>query len=186
MSDPSTTLGVRVDFGLGQAWPDLKNLLDRLYGDRAARIPWLPKGWLQSVRDLQAANPTNLIRVTPGVGPLSPVFCDTEAKKNLWQELYKATDAAVFKYAQGKLAEGKADMEAAYADSDFWNRAYSIAVYIRDLPANAVGAVLDGAGDVAGGLVKKLLNSWIVWLILIAIGAYAAWRLGFLKLTGKG
>ena len=182
-ADTSRALGVWAQPLLGGAWPELKALLHRLYGDRASAIPWLPRGWLQSVRDLQESDPTSLVRVGPGLGTLSPDFCDSDAKRKVWQEFFVAVDAAIVAYAAGKAAEGRAAMEAAYSNSAFWAKAYAVAVFVRDLPKNAVGAVLDGAGDVAGGIFGRLLKSGIVWVALIAVAIFAAWRLGFLKLS---
>ncbi len=163
---------------LGQAYPELQGLLHKLYSERIAAISWVPRDWLRHVTDLQNAEPSALIRVTPGVGLLSPVFCDTAEKKAWWQEFYKMTDAAVFKFANGKVDEGREEMRIAQRNTGFFYRAAQLAIA---LPGLVVEKVLDVGEGVAGGILGKLLKSWLVWVAIVLALAYAAFRLGFFK-----
>jgi hypothetical protein len=177
----SHALGVWAQPGIGQAYPELQGLLHRLYAERVAGLSWVPRDWLARVQALQDSQPTSLVRTAPGVGLLAPDFCDSPQKREWWQNFFKMTDAAVAKYAAGQLEAGKAEIEAAYAASAFWNSAYQLAVSIRDLPATIVGSALDGAGSVASGIFSKLFKSWIVWVVIIGALGVAAWRFGFFR-----
>ncbi len=191
MSNTRQSLGVWSQFGLGAAWPELKSLLTRLYTDRVAKLPWIPRDWFVQVQALQSADPSSLIVIGPamtaalGRDPDAPAFADSEAKLDAWQDLYKMVQAAVNAYAAKESVKGRVLMEAAYSNSEFWNNAYAIAVAIRDLPANAVKAVLDGAQGVAGGVLKNFFSSWLVWLVIGGVGLVVAWKVGLLKLAKK-
>ncbi len=191
MNNTRQTLGVFSQYGLGEAWPELKVLLTRLYTDRVAKLPWVPRDWFVQVQALQSADSSSLIVIGPAVtavlgrDPDAPVFADSEAKLDAWQDLFKMVQAAVNAYAAREALKGRVLMEAAYSNSEFWNSAYSIAVAIRDLPANAVKAVLDGAEGVAGGVLKNLFKSWITWAVLAGVGLIAAWKFGLLKFPRK-
>lgn len=189
-----TELGVWISPGLGQAYPELRDgIMMRVFGDRVASVPWVPQNWLASVRALQANNPTGLVRIGPAKllgsavrAPDAPSFADTQAKLDWWQSLFDASNAAVGKYAAQQQAAGKAELDKLYANAAFWNTglgatAITVATTIRDLPKNAVGAVLDGAGSVAGGVLKKLLGSWIVWVGLVGVAGFVAWKFGLIK-----
>ncbi len=187
MSSTRQDLGVWAQFGLAAAWPELAASLNRLYTDRVAKLPWVPRDWFVQVMNLQAANPGSLIVIGPALNVLggrssdAPTFADSDDKLHAWQEIFQMTEAAIRKYADGKASEGRAEMDAAYMNSDFWNRAYAIAVAIRDLPANAVGAVLSGAESVTGGILGSLAKSWLFWAALIGAGVVIAWRFGLLR-----
>ncbi len=180
-------LGVWRTFGLAQAWPELPGKLDRIYQARISGLKWIPRDWLDAVRELQASDPTYLVRIGPALSPAgarlpdAPTWCDTDDKLKAWQGIYELTNRAVNSYAQGKLAQGRIEMDAAYAAAEFWNAAYSIAVTIRDLPANVIGGALDGAQSVLGGVFGRLMKSWIFWAALAAAAGLAAWRFGLIR-----
>jgi len=186
MIDASTrkTLGVWSQFGLAAAWPELPVLLNRLYTDRVAKLPWVPKDWFVQVMAAQAEEPGNLIVIGPALNALggrnsdAPDFADSEDKLHAWQEIYKMTEAAVGLYADGKAIEGRSAMTAAYMNSAFWNQAYAIAVAIRDLPANAVDEVLGGTESVLGGVLKNMFSHGITYAVLIVVSVGALWYFG--------
>lgn len=185
MSDPRADLGVFVQPGLATAWPELRDILGRIYSDKVQTLPWIPRDWLGRVQALEKANTGALVRIA---GPFNgaPTWADSAAKQAAWSAIADQANSAVYQYSIGKAAAGRAELETLYAKAAFWNSAYSIAVAIRDLPANLVGGALSGAGDVAGGILKKLFSSWLVWVALLGGGGFLAWRLGLLRFSRKG
>lgn len=141
--------GIYLQPGLGVAWEGkLKSEMDKLFVTRMAEIPWLPAGWLGNVRDVQSRYPDDLVRIAPSMGsihenPETPdwILADP-AKVAAWQVIAKASDNVIVAFAAGKQAEGKAELDRLYANAEFWNKAYNLAVGIRDAVPNAGGWIL--------------------------------------------
>lgn len=177
--------GLYVTPGTAGAYPELKRIVGDIAADRVAQWPWVPSSWIGTYRNLQAGNPLDLVKPAPARG-IIPAFCNSPEKVALWNQLAAKVEAAVALYAKGQADAGAVEMQRLYADVDFWNEGFgakliAAATAVRDLPANAVGAVLDGAGTVAGGLLKRIFSSWIVWVGIAGLAAYVAWRAGLLK-----
>lgn len=178
-------LGVWASPGLGTGFPDLKNALNRIYVDKIAKMPWVPQEWLAGVQQLQNKNPGDLIRPTPGRdangqrGQQAPSFADTDEKIDVWHKIYNDTNSAIVSYAAAFQAQGASKLADLYASAAFWNAAYSIAKFARDLPANIVGGVLGGVTDFFGTFLPEGLKAYtkiIFWsLVLLIAGAVAVW-----------
>jgi len=162
------TLGVWISPGLGQAWGGgLKAPLMDLYTSRVGGLPWLPPGWLVQVRELQARFPDDLVRVAPAyarlaINPDLPAWIgESKQRADVWQEIFAATNSAVGKFAAGKQAEGKPELDRLARNAVFWDRAYNIAVSVRDFVPNTVG------------FVGKSLWSGLGWKLKLMIGIAA-------------
>lgn len=174
----------------GQAWPELRRLLMTLYEDRVSKLPFVPASWLAGVREVND-RPSAVVLAPPrlpngDVRPGLPAWlAGFPDRVDVWAKVADDARLIVFHFAEGKVTEGRQVMQDAYDDAAFWDKAYTLAVSIRDLPANALGAVADAAGSVAGGVAGRLLKSPIVWVALAGGLGFLAWRLGFVSLTRK-
>lgn len=179
-------LGLYVQQGLGGAYPALKQLVGRIATDKVATWSWLPRTWISDYLALQGADGSALVRIAPAK-VIVPDFCDTAEKQAAWNDLAAKVDAAVGKYAQGQADAGKVELEALYANARFWNEGLGAGIIkvtqtLADLPATIVGGVADGAGAVAGGVLKRLFSSWLVWVAILGAAGFFAWRAGLIKL----
>lgn len=183
-ADLARRLGVYVQPGIGEAYPELAAQVRRIMVEKVSKIPFLPAGWLDEVLAIIDTNPPTLVKIYPvfksdGVttNELAPTFAtySPEAAK-VWQELSEVTRLAQFNYAAGKVEEGRAVMDAAYARAAFWDTAYNVAVWIRDAPGNAVNAVATGTMSFAWSFIKR---TWWVWALL-AVGALVWFNRGAL------
>lgn len=163
--------GVYIQPGIGEAYPELNTKLQNFYRDKVSKIPWIPPGWYDAVSGMQANFPGSQVRIAPAlmatgaVNKLAPDWLDSDAKRQYWQELFTEASSIVQKYAAGKAEEGRAELDRLYANAAFWDRAYNIAVAIRDAPANVVKA----AGEVATGIAWEGLKGFIVPAIIIGV-----------------
>jgi hypothetical protein len=170
-NDIPRRLGVYVQPGIGQAYPELAMSVRDIMVERVSKIPFLPAGWLDEVLRLIDTQPLTLVKVYPalkadGVTPndLAPSWVkESPERLKVWQELSEITRLAQFNYAQARVEEGRAIMAKANADAAFWDRAYNVAVFIRDAPGNAVSAVAGGALSFVGSFPTK---TWWVWAIV--------------------
>lgn len=178
----AASLGVWAMPGAG-AFSGLKDRLAVLYADRFAKIPWLPAGWLDSVKALQRADQSALVLLTPGIGMLRPSFCVTQEQADAWQVAYKAVEAAQVAYGKGEAVKGAALIAAADLNLAIWSGLYTAAVFVRDIPTNAVGAVLDGTQSVVGSIIKRLMGSWLFWVAAAGGLGFIAWRVGLFTIS---
>jgi len=179
-------LGLYVTVGYGEAFPALKGLYARIVTDKVATWPWLPRTWASDYLAQQALDPRALVRIAPA-RVVIPNFCDTAAKVAAWNDLAAKLDLVVNKYSENQAAAGAAEAQAIYANARFWHDGIgagliTVATAIANAPATIVGGVVDGAGAVAGGLLKRLFSSWLVWAVLLGGVGFFAWRSGLLKL----
>lgn len=184
------SFGMRLQWGLGNAYPVLRQTVQRIYADRVSSLPWVPRGWLAQVDALANQYPDDVVMPVPALVagvrvPTAPAFVDSMEKAKAWQSLTDSVTAAVSDYAAKKAAEGQRELEQLYADVAFWNKALSIATAIRDFPANAVGAVADGVGSVATSWISRLAKSWVIWVVVIVAGGFVAWRSGAFRRRGQ-
>jgi hypothetical protein len=163
--------GVYLQPGIGEAYPELNTKLLNFFRDKVSEIPWLPAGWYDAVAGIQANFPGSQVRIAPallvsgGVNKLAPDWLDSDEKRQYWQELNVQSNSIVQKYAAGKAEEGRAELDQLYANAAFWDRAYNIAVAIRDAPANAVKA----AGEVVTGIAWEGLKGFIIPAAIVAV-----------------
>lgn len=178
-------LGVMDQPGLAMGYPALVRMLGRIYADKVAKLPWVPASWLEAVTALQAKNPEDLIRPTPGVdalgrrGQMAPSFADTDDKLQAWHRIYGAVNDAIVAYAAKQQEVGAARLRQLEADAAFWDGAYKLAVTVRDLPSNVVSAAGRGVSDFVGTFLPASLKSYakaITWaLALLIVGGVVLW-----------
>lgn len=182
------TLGVYIQPGIGTAYPELNKLLQAFFKSKVSTIPWLPAGWMDSQAGLQASYAGDQVRIAPvfkgdgSISPLAPSWLDTPEKRQFWQELFKRSNEIVTAYAAGEAAKGKVLLDKLYAEAAFWDRAYNVAVFVRDLPKTVVGA----AGDFASGIVGEFLKKFWIPLLVVGVGfiVYTN-RAGLAKAAGR-
>lgn len=178
-------LGVEPQLGMAQAYPDLARLLNRLYTDRVAKLPWVPPTWLQAVTELQAKAGGDLIKISPALDNLgrrqegAPSFADDQAKAKVWRGIYDAQQQALTAYYQKQVDIGREKLDALYADAAFWDGAYNLAVTVRDLPSNIVKAVGGGVSDFVGSFLPESLKAYAKWvtfaIVLLVVGGVLMW-----------
>ncbi len=171
-------LGVGLQPGLAQAYPDIVAVLNDLYEARVRNLPWLPVGWLESVREVQAMNPMDLVEVRRKTW-------DTAAETAAWRTLADDTNRAVAQFAAGKASEGRAIISARKLDSAFWNAAYKAATVVGSVPAaigrgagSVVSDALDGAFGALSGTTRTIL-------VVAALGVATVYLAPLLKLARK-
>jgi hypothetical protein len=172
--------GVMLTPGLGAAYPELVRLIGTIYDRRMSKLPWLPSSWLAGVKKLQADYPSDVVRIYPALnakGDLNdnaPLFLDSKEKQEAWQKIYNDMNAAIMAYAAAKSAEGRGQLARLEADAAFWDASYKIAVFVRDAPGKAIGAVGGGVADFASSLVKGITGKSVVgWLIIAGVAGVA-------------
>ena len=189
------TLGMRPQPGLATGYPSLVGKLDRIYADRVAKLPWVPPTWLEAVRAVQAKNPGDLIRPTPaynGAGArsnMAPSFADTDEKLKVWDTIYTVHNDAIVAYAKRMQEEGEAELNALYADAQFWDAAYKVARLVRDAPGMIISGVGSGISSFVGTLLPasiKAYAKWVTWgIALLVVGGVVFWYrdkvAGFIK-----
>lgn len=171
--------------GQGLSWPDLRTMMRQLIKERMGPVPFLPSYWLPEA--LAVIDRGDMIRphmTRPGGVPRADLpdwLASNPAAMDAWDKLAALLSSAVNKFAQGKVAEGAREMAATQRDAALWDAMYRVTKAVADLPSNVVGGVLDGAGSVAGGLLKRLASSWLVWVAAIGVAGAVAWRAGLLR-----
>lgn len=188
--------GVQFVYGLGMAWPETKALVGRIYEKRMGKLPWLPKDWLAGVMALQQQYPDDLVIVAPArrpqVSPTGqfvsedgppaadlPLFLDSDAKLDAWQSIWRDMQKGRNQYAAAKAAAGRAELDDLYAAAAFWDGAYKIAVFARDLPSNVASGIGSGVVAFVGTFLPDALKAyakWITWaLVLLIVGTVLLW-----------
>lgn len=178
-------LGVMDQPGLATGYPELVRLLNRLFSDKVAKLPWVPRSWLPAVAELQAKNPGDLIKLAPALNVLGfrqegcPSFADTDDKAAVWATIYKAQQDAIGAYAAKQAEEGAAELRALEADAAFWDGAYKLAVTVRDLPSTVVKATAGGVADFAASFLPDSLKKYgkiVFWLLVVlVVGGLVLW-----------
>lgn len=164
----ATELGVYSSPGLGRSWPDLSAAILAIYGDRVAKLEWVPASWFSRVKAGMASG--DIYRLLPARKPGGtvrddlPDWISSDARRvDVWTELSEIVRQAVFNYAQGMAEAGRAELEAAYANAAFWDRLYTATKFVADLPTNAVKAAGVGVGRIFAA-------NWLVFIV-VGIGA---------------
>lgn len=171
ISTPSKEAAIRKAFGtylspgLGVAWEGkLKNEMSKLFVLRVSQLPWLPPGWLAQVQDVQSRYPDDLVRIAPSMGSIHPnaespdwILEDPE-RVAAWQVIAKASDSAISRFAAAKQDEGRAELQRLYDNAAFWDKAYRIAVGVRDAAPNAAGWVVSSLWNGLGWKWKLALG----------------------------
>lgn len=171
-------LGVLPRDGLGVTWPELGRDLLKLYRERVANLPFVPAGWLAQIE--REHNAGNIMVLRPALFPgtstpvpdAMPAWLSSIEAKKAWTEASERVRLVVNAYAQGKLEIGRREMAAAQFDAAFWNGLYTATKAVADLPKNIVEGVTGGAQYVAGGLLRSIFSSWIVWVGIAAAGLF--------------
>lgn len=114
-------------------WPDLADILTKIYQDRMSQLPFLPPGWLNNVMLEHGKDGNVLIPILPrnALGLRSsaaPAWLDTQEKEDAWSGPAKTAVSAVSSYAANQAAIGQAQLQQLYDDSAYWDSVYNIAV----------------------------------------------------------
>ncbi len=172
-NDIQKSLGMQVQLGTARVYPDLVTILNNIYRDKIAKLPFVPADWLPKVLALQGSDdgllvyPIKATRILGlGINPDLPAW--VQANAATWDTLADECKNALTSYMDGKIAEGQATLNRLYANAAFWNAAYISAKFVADIPTN----VVKGAGTAVGSIFKAN------WLPIIVIGAGAALWLG--------
>ncbi len=185
------TLGV---YPAAAPYPELVEQLLKLYRDRVSKASFVPSTWLAGVEEIAKRNPPAAPTIvspykTTGemklAGTMPDWLLSNRANADAWAAMAQMARAISVNYAAGKITEGREEMERAYGKVEFWNGLISVATTIANAPANIVGSVVGGVQSVAGGIMGKLFGSWLFWLVALAAGGFAAWRLGLISLLKK-
>lgn len=121
-------------------WPELTSALRRLYADKTAGIPWLPRGWFAAVDSMHGKQGKLLLPVRSfavSSNGQTPKFLDTAEKQAWWNNFHDQIKAVHQAFIDGKRTEGLRLMQAAYDRSAFWTAAHNIATVLAT-PVNAV------------------------------------------------
>lgn len=158
-------LGIFLQPGIGNAYPELKKIEMALLRDKVSKLPWVPQGWIESVSDLDAQNPDAIVRVsykkTLNVYG-APKFLQNDERQNIWDEIAVASGTAQGEYAKGQAAAGKAELDKLYARAAFWNAAYNVAAVVGAVPAK----LAEGAGKVASETAMSAVKAFFPVLII--------------------
>lgn len=114
-------------------YPELTAALRRLYLEKAAGIPWLPRDWRASVGSLHGQDGKLLIPASSQAVDSrgnTPDFLVTAEQRAWWDEFAAMARSIQQAYLDKKLVEGRAAMEAAYNRSAFWTKAHNIATVL--------------------------------------------------------
>ena len=174
-------LGVREQPGLSVAYPDLVTAMQRLFQDRVAGIPWVPRSWFSAVAEVQAKNMDSLILLAPGLdasgnrGLDCPSFADTDAKAKAWQDVFTAAQSAVVAYAKGQQEDGAAELAALTANAAFWDAAYNVADFAKNLPSTIVAGFSTVGTNALQAFLPDALKGYAKWIF---------WGLLFMVITG--
>lgn len=129
-------------------YPELTAALRRLYLDKLAGVPWVPKDWRASIGTLHGQD-GKLLMPAPSNAVDSrgnrAKFLVTDEQRAWWDELVRMARSIQEAMMSKRLAEGRGAMEAAYNRSDFWTRAHNIATVLAT-PVTLV----KGTADVVG------------------------------------
>jgi hypothetical protein len=156
-----------------------------LVNEKLRRLPWIPASALDAIMAVPATQPMGsdgvdytlipvpLATVNQWGVPLTtrPAWLDTNEKRMIWDELAIRYKKAEMAFNQKRIDKGRAEMQAAYADVAFWDRALKIA-RILALPVTV-------AEKAAEGFLKS--NVFKIAL-LIAVG-FGMWK--YSKRKGK-
>jgi hypothetical protein len=175
----SSRLGVFVQAGVGQAYPDLVQIVRDIYRKRVAKLAFIPAYWLGDV--LAAMEGGDLVLPTPTgfkslAYPIPDWLSKDQAALSAWRQVYDLVREAQSRYIAGRIEEGRYLMAQAEANAAFWDGLYTAAVAIRDAPGNAVDAIGKGTVSALGSFLGK---SWWV-LALVGIGLLAWYGRGTL------
>lgn len=175
------SVGMWISPGLGNAYPELIVLLDRLYRDRVATLPWVPGSWYDQVQKLQNADRTNLIRPTPAVAygrnlPNVPDWIAADqARRDAWQQIVDKSNQIISQYAAGQAEAARPELERLYADAAFWNSPLMRAASaVQETLIAAPTAIGNAAGQLASGLFGSFLKrAW--WVVVLVVVGYVVW-----------
>lgn len=125
-------------------WPELTTALRRIYLEKTAGIPWLPRNWRASIDALHGSSGKLLMPVrsfaTASNGE-TPKFLNTPEKRAWWDDFQEQVQAAHQAFLDGERSKGLALMNAAYANTRFWTAAHNIATVLAT-PVTAVSGVV--------------------------------------------
>lgn len=185
------TLGVWLRPGMATAYPDLVRMLNRIYQDKVAKLPWIPPSWWDAITQLGAKNPGALIQPTSAINARgtrnvdAPSWADSPEKEAAWQEIFDSVNRAVSAYGKKMSEEGANELSGLYAAAAFWDASYKLAKFAADLPSKIVSGVAGGLTDFVGSFLPEGLKSWAKWImwaiLLLIVGGLIMWYRGKLS-----
>lgn len=168
------TLGVYVQPGIGEAYPELVKILRELYRTRVSRLPFVPNDWYVQVDRLMGSSTVVKLQQSKPYGVTYdglPVWILSDKSAiDAWQKVAVLMNNAITAFVGGEVEKGKAIVASAQANAEFWNGLYEGAVWVRDAPGKAVDAVGRGAMSFAGSFLAK--TWWIGALVIVGIFLY--------------
>lgn len=167
-------LGVYVQPGIGEAYPELVKILRELYRTRVSRLPFVPNDWYVQVDRLMGSNTVVKLQQSKPNGVVYdglPVWIVSDkAAIDAWQKVAVLMNSAITAFIGGEIEKGKSIIASANANAEFWNTLYDGAVWVRDAPGKAVDAVGRGAMSFAGSFLAK--TWWIGAVLLVGLFIY--------------
>ncbi len=143
----SKTLGVYSLPGVATAYPELASMVRIMYRDRFAALPFIPKDWFPQVNAVLGVGGKMILPVPaydafrrPSGG--MPEWLDNDAKRNAWEDARNALKTGYMNFTQGKIEQGREELNKLYANIAFWKRLEDVAQYIADIPKKVAFAGL--------------------------------------------
>lgn len=177
----AATVGMWISPGIGNAYPELISLLDTLYHDRVAKLPWVPMDWYAKVSAVQNADRTNLVRPLPALGAGSallsnvPDWIKDQPRREAWQAIVDRSNEIIGNYAKGQADLARPQLEKLYADAAFWNSPMMVAASnVQEALIAAPSAIGGAAGKLVSGLFGSFLKyGW--WVLALGVIGYVVW-----------
>ncbi len=136
--------GTRLQPGIGQAYPELKRVMQVFFANRVAKLPWLPSNWLEAVKQIQADAPDDLVLIA------RKNWGDSDA----WNAIAQDSEDIQAKYAAGQVQEGRDLLASIDAEAAFWNAAYHV-----DVVAASPIQIAKGGANVLGNLAGSIIDN---------------------------
>lgn len=129
-------------------YPELTAALRRLYLEKAAGVPWLPKDWRASIGTLHGQEGKLLMPAASNAVDSTgkrAVFLVSPEQQAWWDEFVGMARSIQEAFFNKELAKGRSLMEAAYNRTAFWTKAHQMASVLA-LPVTAAKAAWENPG----------------------------------------
>ncbi len=141
------TLGLEPVPGLATAYPELARSLAALYGQRMAKLSFLPASWLNTALAEHGQGgvvlyPTPTTMRDGTVKENLPPWLRTAEAREVWDKISAEATAAVTAYARRDQAAGALRLSMLQANAAFWDWAYRTQKQVRE----GLSSLFGGAG----------------------------------------
>ena len=148
-------LGIWLTPGVGKAYPELKEMLMKLYRDKVSKLNFVPFGWLSAVMAVNEAHPDDLVRIGSAVNAGGDLIIQGNADfvvqsretAEAWQAIFDITNKVIATYAQKQQQAAAAQLDQLYRNATFWNRAYLLADSIVSAPGRLTNNLMDSLSN---------------------------------------